>query len=43
MIAVAMVLVSFMTYASEHLAVRWFLKSLEDRDTTRTKSICFLC
>ncbi|KAH0944175.1 hypothetical protein HID58_003812, partial [Brassica napus] len=43
MIAVAMVLVSFMTYASEHLAVRWFLKSLEDRDTTRTKSIYFLC
>ncbi|KAG2243590.1 hypothetical protein Bca52824_094567 [Brassica carinata] len=43
MIAVAMVLVSFMTYASEHLAVRWFLKGLEDRDTTRTKSICFLC
>ncbi|KAF2541143.1 hypothetical protein F2Q68_00033216 [Brassica cretica] len=43
MIAVAMILVSFMTYASEHLAVRWFLKGLEDRDTTRTKSICFLC
>ncbi|XP_010413938.1 PREDICTED: inositol phosphorylceramide glucuronosyltransferase 1-like [Camelina sativa] len=43
MIAVAMVLVSFMTYASEHLAIRWFLKGLENRDTTRTKSICFLC
>ncbi|CAH2055123.1 unnamed protein product [Thlaspi arvense] len=40
MIAVAMVLVSFMTYASEHLAVRWFLRGVEDCDTTRTKSIC---
>ncbi|CAN8260481.1 unnamed protein product [Cochlearia groenlandica] len=43
MIAVAIVLVSYMTYVSEHLAVRWFIKGLEDRDTTRTKSICFLC
>uniref|UniRef100_A0A1J3FEJ8 Hexosyltransferase n=1 Tax=Noccaea caerulescens TaxID=107243 RepID=A0A1J3FEJ8_NOCCA len=40
MIAVAIVLVSFMTHASEHLAIRWFLKGLEDGDTTRSKSIC---
>lgn len=38
-----LVLASFMTYASEHLAIRSFLKGFEDRDTTRVRSICFLC
>ncbi|KAL5770526.1 hypothetical protein ACOSP7_014680 [Xanthoceras sorbifolium] len=37
------VLASFMTYASEHLAIRSFLKGLEDWDTTRPRSACFLC
>lgn len=40
MLAVAIVLVSFMTHASEQLAIRWFLKGLEDGDTTRSKSVC---
>ncbi|KAG2333720.1 hypothetical protein Bca52824_004900 [Brassica carinata] len=44
MVCVAIVLAAFMTYASEHLAIRWFLKGLEDRrETSRSKSICFLC
>ncbi|XP_010558734.1 PREDICTED: inositol phosphorylceramide glucuronosyltransferase 1 [Tarenaya hassleriana] len=43
MVAGAMVLASFMTYGSEHLAIRWFMKGLEDRDTTRTRAICFIC
>ncbi|KAM7532208.1 hypothetical protein LguiB_035618 [Lonicera macranthoides] len=37
------VLASFMTYAAEHLAIRSFMRGLEDHDTTRTRSICFLC
>ncbi|KFK26089.1 hypothetical protein AALP_AA8G201300 [Arabis alpina] len=44
MVGVAIILAAFMTYASEHLAIRWFLKGLEDRrDTSRSKSMCFLC
>jgi hypothetical protein len=44
MVGLAIILAAFMTYASEHLAVRWFLKGLEDRrDTTRSNSLCFLC
>ncbi|CAA7061882.1 unnamed protein product [Microthlaspi erraticum] len=44
MVGVAIVLAAFMTYASEHVAIRWFLKGLEDRgETSRSKSICFLC
>ncbi|KAJ0261162.1 Inositol phosphorylceramide glucuronosyltransferase 1 [Hirschfeldia incana] len=44
MVGVAIVFAAFMTYASEHLAIRWFLKGLEDRrETSRSKSICFLC
>ncbi|KAL0005454.1 hypothetical protein SO802_013015 [Lithocarpus litseifolius] len=38
-----LVLASFMTYASEHLAIRSFLKGREDRDTTRSRSLCFFC
>ncbi|KAK0599022.1 hypothetical protein LWI29_001606 [Acer saccharum] len=43
MVVGGIVLASFMTYASLHLAYRSFLKGLEDRDTTRPKSACFLC
>lgn len=43
MVVGGMVLASFMTYASEHLAIRSFLKGLEDRDASRTRSFCFLC
>ncbi|XVF57062.1 hypothetical protein PTKIN_Ptkin06aG0173300 [Pterospermum kingtungense] len=37
------ILASFMTYASEHLAIRSFLKGVEGRDTTGSRSACFLC
>ncbi|KAE8677021.1 Inositol phosphorylceramide glucuronosyltransferase 1 [Hibiscus syriacus] len=43
MVVGGIVLASFMTYASEHLAIRSFLKGLEDRNTTRSRSACFLC
>ena len=44
MVGVAIVLAAYMTYASEHLAIRWFLKGFEDRrETSRSKSICFMC
>ncbi|KAK9292970.1 hypothetical protein L1049_020952 [Liquidambar formosana] len=43
MVVGGIVLASFMTYASEHLAIRSFLRGLEDRDTTRTRNICFIC
>ncbi|KAK6232906.1 hypothetical protein SCA6_002979 [Theobroma cacao] len=38
MVVGGLILASFMTYASEHLAIRSFLKGLEDRDTTRSMS-----
>ncbi|XVF06463.1 hypothetical protein REPUB_Repub06bG0050200 [Reevesia pubescens] len=43
MVVGGLILASFMTYASEHLAIRSFLKGLEDRDTTRSRSACFFC
>ncbi|XP_059665764.1 inositol phosphorylceramide glucuronosyltransferase 1 [Cornus florida] len=43
MVVGGLILASFMTYASEHLAITSFLRGLEDRDTPRTRSICFLC
>ncbi|PKI39091.1 hypothetical protein CRG98_040515 [Punica granatum] len=43
MVAGGIVLASFMTYASEHLAIRYFIRGFEDRDTTRGRSICFFC
>lgn len=44
MVVGGLVLASFMTYASEHLAIRSFIRGFEDRDTPRTsRSICFLC
>ncbi|GMH13217.1 hypothetical protein Nepgr_015058 [Nepenthes gracilis] len=43
MVAGSMVLVAFMAFASEHLAIRSFLKGLEDRDTPWTGNMCALC
>ncbi|PIA36439.1 hypothetical protein AQUCO_03400370v1 [Aquilegia coerulea] len=43
MVVVGIVLASFMTYASEHLAISAFLKGREDRDTPRTRTICLIC
>ncbi|GMI84501.1 monocation-induced [Ca2+]i increases 1, INOSITOL PHOSPHORYLCERAMIDE GLUCURONOSYLTRANSFERASE 1 [Hibiscus trionum] len=43
MVVGGLVLASFMTYASEHLAIRSLLKGLEDRNTARSRSACFLC
>lgn len=43
MAAGGLVLASFMTYASEHLAIRAFFRGLDDRDRPRTRSICLLC
>jgi hypothetical protein len=33
-------LASFMTYAAEHLAIGSFMRGLEERDTSRSRSIC---
>ncbi|KAJ8511323.1 hypothetical protein OPV22_001757 [Ensete ventricosum] len=43
MIGGGFVLAAFVTFASEHLAVRAFLKGLEDRHQPRSRSTCFLC
>ncbi|XP_010247242.1 PREDICTED: inositol phosphorylceramide glucuronosyltransferase 1 [Nelumbo nucifera] len=43
MVVGGLVLASFMTYASEHLAIRAFLKGLEDRDAPQIRSLCLLC
>eukprot|EP00262_Sarcandra_glabra_P007736 TRINITY_DN2065_c0_g1_i2.p1 TRINITY_DN2065_c0_g1~~TRINITY_DN2065_c0_g1_i2.p1 ORF type:complete len:550 (+),score=57.94 TRINITY_DN2065_c0_g1_i2:129-1778(+) len=43
MVAGGIVLASFMTYASEHMAIRAFLRGCEDRDLPRTRDFCFLC
>ncbi|MBA0803640.1 hypothetical protein Gohar_013830 [Gossypium harknessii] len=42
MVVEGIILASFMTYASEHLAIRSFLKGCEDWDTTQSRE-CFLC
>ncbi|XP_024025163.1 inositol phosphorylceramide glucuronosyltransferase 1 [Morus notabilis] len=42
-VAGGLILASFMTYASEHLAIRSFLRGLEDRDTARSRKVCFFC
>ncbi|GAB2211427.1 hypothetical protein Droror1_Dr00024740 [Drosera rotundifolia] len=39
MVAGSTVLAAFMAYASEHLAIRSFVRGLEDRETPRTRSI----
>jgi len=43
MVAAGVVLASFMTYASEHLAISAFYKGQKDRSGSRTRRICFLC
>ncbi|CDY58112.1 BnaA02g35140D [Brassica napus] len=44
MVGVAIILAAFMTHASEQLAVRWFMRGLEDRgEASRYKSLCFMC
>nr|XP_043635005.1 inositol phosphorylceramide glucuronosyltransferase 1-like [Erigeron canadensis] len=43
MVVGGLVFASFMTYASEHLAIRSFIRGLEDRDTSRSRNICVLC
>ncbi|MBA0754708.1 hypothetical protein Gogos_021663 [Gossypium gossypioides] len=42
MVVEGIILASFVTYASEHLAIRSFLKGCEDLDTTQSRE-CFLC
>ncbi|KAI3888878.1 hypothetical protein MKX03_036062 [Papaver bracteatum] len=43
MVAGGIILASFMTYASEHLAIRAFLRGWEERDAPRTRSFCLIC
>ncbi|AES61240.1 putative glucuronosyltransferase [Medicago truncatula] len=43
MIVGGIILTSFMTYASEHLAMKSFLKGLDDRDIARNGNFCFSC
>ncbi|XP_072988806.1 inositol phosphorylceramide glucuronosyltransferase 1 [Typha latifolia] len=43
MVVGGLILASFMTYASEHLAIRAFVKGQNDRHLPRTRSKCFLC
>lgn len=43
MVVGGIILASFMTYASEHLAIRSFLKGLEEWDIARDRSLCFSC
>lgn len=44
MVVGSIILASFMTYASEHLAIRSFVRGLEDRDNIRSgRSICLVC
>ncbi|KAI4338618.1 hypothetical protein MLD38_023654 [Melastoma candidum] len=43
MVGGGIVLASFMTYASEHLALRYFIWGFEDRDSVRGRSMCSLC
>ncbi|XP_077227966.1 plant glycogenin-like starch initiation protein 6 [Tasmannia lanceolata] len=43
MVAGGLLWASFITYASEHLAIRAFLRGCQDHDQTRTRNICLLC
>lgn len=48
MVVGGLVLASFMTYASEHLAIRAFARGREDRDRGREdhdrgRNLCLLC
>lgn len=43
MVVGGLVLSSYMTHAAEHLAIRSFLRGLDDRDPTRTRNPCMFC
>ncbi|WOL16736.1 inositol phosphorylceramide glucuronosyltransferase 1-like [Canna indica] len=43
MVGGGLILTAFMTFASEHLAIRAFIKGSEDRHQPRNRSGCFLC
>jgi inositol phosphorylceramide glucuronosyltransferase 1 len=43
MIVGGIILTSFMTYAAEHLAMKSFLKGLEERDIAQNGKFCFSC
>ncbi|KAK7269164.1 hypothetical protein RIF29_21880 [Crotalaria pallida] len=43
MVVGGIILASFLTYASEHLAIRSFLKGREEWDIARSRSLCFFC
>ncbi|KAM3234992.1 hypothetical protein P3L10_015028 [Capsicum annuum] len=43
MVVGGLILASFMTYASEHLSIRSFARGYEERNTPRSRSVCFLC
>ncbi|CAI8615592.1 unnamed protein product [Vicia faba] len=43
MVVGGIILASFMTYASEHLAIRSFLKGLDEWDNAPNRSLCLLC
>ncbi|KAI9078442.1 hypothetical protein K1719_039661 [Acacia pycnantha] len=43
MVVGGIILASFMTYAAEHLAIRSFLKGVEEWDNARDRSVCFSC
>ncbi|XP_068656379.1 inositol phosphorylceramide glucuronosyltransferase 1-like [Aristolochia californica] len=42
-VAGGLALASFMTYASEHLSIRAFVRGLEDPNHSRAKNFCLLC
>ncbi|XP_068654869.1 inositol phosphorylceramide glucuronosyltransferase 1-like [Aristolochia californica] len=42
-VAGGLVLASFMTYASEHLSIRAFVRGLEDPDIPSARNFCLLC
>lgn len=44
MVVGGLILASFMTYAAEHLAIRSFLRGLENKDGARgSRSVCLFC
>lgn len=43
MVVGGLILTSFMTYASEHLSIRSFARGYEERNTPKSRSVCFLC
>ncbi|OIT30994.1 PREDICTED: inositol phosphorylceramide glucuronosyltransferase 1-like [Nicotiana attenuata] len=43
MVVGGLILASFMTYASEHLSIRSFVRGYEEKNTPKNRSVCFLC